>query len=203
MPGEWRTREGSVLTRRPRGESFLEASLLQDDGTSHRVRFRVSRRSSGSHPPPDLFSRVVVTAEETRQGTYVKEHTVTRGAPKLDYSSLEAATRFALLLEANTSPETEDPEVAGLWERALRGWAGGADPQVVLLKGEYVFLRLSGYPVAEEWRAELPEGLREAARVLLSRSLAEIDPEVAENTRELRTRLERWMEHRTEIRSGA
>lgn len=179
---------------------MLDIALLEEDGRLTRLKYRLSRKTVGAQPPPDLFSIIAVTTEVSRFGVYAKETVVEAPSPSLSYEALRAASELAGLLEANGEADHPDHVLPEILSQALPWWVQGKPPNLVLLKAIYLFAKMEGYPVAAEWRANLPPAEREAANALLGHDLSGDQPVALEPLPGLLARLALWIEHATDLR---
>ena len=108
---------------------------------------------------------------------------------------------LALVAVVGRNPVHEESrENVGLLLRtALDAFAAGVRPDVVHLKGLYLFARDEGYPVKQEWVPSLGEEDAAVAAAVLNRRIDEQAVAPAEVAR-LRASLELYLAGNTEIR---
>lgn len=202
MPATFAT-EAVLLTRRDSGEKGLLLTFLSPTHGLLQAFKRTSAR--GRQPLPDLFDQVSLTLEKARGGElwFVSEYRVQGRRPKIgaDYSSLLYACRYALLL----SHHLFEPEEAALWtgqlQQALDAWESGVRPEAAYLKALYLFARLQGIPVKEEWLREKNEAQAAQVRAVLRQPLAE-QTSPAPAVEEIIADFEHYLHHRHEVRFG-
>lgn len=148
-----------VLDRNPSGDNWLRFALFSGEHGRVDALARVSRRAANVTPLLDLFDEVRCTLETSNQGRtwFVREATVLRRRAGLgaSYTALREACRFSRVLARNPLHEDSRAGVYALLNRALAAWEAGHRPDAVYFKSLFVLARDEGYPVREEWRAQL------------------------------------------------
>jgi hypothetical protein len=167
--------EAILLTRKDSGE---HGSLLTFLSPSHGLLRAFKRSSTRNHQPvPDLFDEVSLRLEKPKTGEgdlwFVAEYQVRRrrGGIGGNYQCLLYACRYGLLLTHHIF----DAEEATLWTeqltQALDAWERGDRPEAAYFKAVYLFARLQGIPVKEEWLASRSDEHRAMARAVLTQPL--------------------------------
>jgi hypothetical protein len=169
--------EAILLTRKDSGE---HGALLTFLSPSHGLLRAFNRSSARSRQPvPDLFDEASLRLEKPKTGGgdlwFVHEYLVQRrrGGLGANYHCLLYACRYGLLLAQHIF----DAEEAPLWTEQLRqtldAWEKRQRPEATYFKAIYLFARLQGIPVKEEWLASRSQQHREMARAVLRQPLPE------------------------------
>lgn len=153
------TTTGVVLDRTTSGDSWLRLALFSPEQGVLTVMQRQSRRAAATAPALDLFDEVRATLESRNEGRtwFVREAAPLRRRPGLgaSYGVLREACRFARVLVHNPLHDDSRDAVYALLHRALDAWETGVRPDAIYGKSLYLYARDEGYPVREEWRAQL------------------------------------------------
>ena len=185
------------------GESFRRIDLLAETEGCRLVLKRVSQKQGGV--VPDLFDTADVTLGANKQNTvlFIREYALLhrRSGIGRSYGGLRAASLFCALLADNAPLMDDAPALLGIAERALDAFAEKEAPDTTLLKALYLLLRHEGYPVREQWWAELPRETRETVRTLLNQPVdGPAGSAPADSARRAGESLLRWVRHQTELR---
>ncbi len=148
-----------VLDRVPSGEHWLRLTIFSLEHGLLLGMQRLSRRAANTTVTLDLFDQVRVTLESRNQGRtwFVRDASLERRRIGLgrSYAALREACRFGRVLASNPLHEDSRAAVHALLERALDAWETGVRPDAVYCKSLFLLARDEGYPVHEEWRAQL------------------------------------------------
>ncbi len=191
-----------MIEKRPPSDAFQTLGLFSAEHGNLVALQRVPRRPSPSRVAPDLFDEVSAMLESSNQGRtwFVREMRIDRrrAAIGASYEALRFASALVAVIGRNPVHEESRAGVAQLLRTALDAFCTGARPDVVHLKGLYVFARDEGYPVKQEWLPSLCDEDRRAASGALSRPLSgqEWDPS---RVARLRRSLEDYLAASTEI----
>jgi recombinational DNA repair protein (RecF pathway) len=194
-----------VLDREGRGESWLRLALFaREHGVLH-AQQRRSRRAAATTVALDLFDEVRTTLESRNQGQtwFVREAEPLRRRPRLgaSYSALQAACRFARVLLLNPLHEDGREAAYALLQRALDAWETGVRPDAIYGKSLFLFARDEGYPVREEWLAQLDRDDRATMNRILREAAADQTTPVREVDR-LTAALEEYLRQNAAMRFG-
>lgn len=174
-----------VLDRTTSGDSWLRFALFSPEQGVLPALQRQSRRAATTTTTLDLFDEVRTTLESRNEGRtwFVREAVPLRRRPGLgaSYAVLREACRFARVLAHNPLHDDSRGAVYTLLHRALDAWETGVRPDAIYGKSLYLYARDEGYPVREEWRAQLEA----ADRAMLDRVLRETAAEQSTPEREV------------------
>lgn len=203
MPGRTLTTEAFVLGKGLPAESFQPYTAFSADHGALRVLQRISRQTSSSAQAPlDLFDEAEVLLETSNQGQtwFSREvRVLTRHAEiGRSYDTLRLASAFAGVVAGNPVHEESRSAVYALLRTAFAAFATSARPDIVYLKSLYCFARDEGYPVRQQWFAELNTAGRALASAVLNQPLA-TSSTPADDVARLRERLENYLRGHTEI----
>ena len=206
MPGQQLQTVAFILARKPAGaDKFEQLTVFAGEhGTLHcLIRISPSSPSPRKEGFLDLFDEVELWLESSNQGRtwFVKEHRFIQRHDGIgrSYEALRAAAALGTLVSRNPVSEESRPAVTDLLRSSLTALAAGGRPDVAWLKALYCFLRDEGYPVKQQWWADLPPAEQAAAAQLLNQPLAgqTLPAEIAAR---VTRRLEDWVNTETEIR---
>lgn len=202
MPGQTLTTEAFVIEKRPPADAFQTFGLFSADYGNLLAIQRVPKRTSSAHVSPDLFDTVSAILESSNQGRtwFVREIRIVarRAAIGRSYDALRFASALVAVISRNPVHEESRPNVEQLLRTALDAFGEAERPDIVHLKGLYLFARDEGYPVKQDWLPSLPAADRAIATAVLNRRLSEQDSTAADVAR-LRRSLEDYLGSRTEI----
>lgn len=141
---------------------------------------------------------------ELKPGSYagfLKDAQITRKRRKLAerYEAFEMASRLANVMLSNPVSGESIDDSFELLTKGLDSWESGMNPQATYLKCLYLYCRQEGYPVKEEWAAQLPETERAVTINALNRPLRNMQVVASELKNAIQS-LELYMEHHTHIR---
>lgn len=194
--------EGYLLGKTDSGESHhLLAVFLKEHGLLRVMARKRSRPQAGSHLP-DLFDLGEFSLEqkEPTRPAFLREFSPIRRHTALSrrYSALAAASHLARFYERNLVHLEHYAPVWDLLGRALEGFAGPVDPELILFKALYVFARHEGYPVRADWLESRPRAMREQMAQALRSDPASVrmDPALL---REWTADLCRYFQHYTDL----
>jgi len=202
VPGQTLTAEAFVIEKRPPADAFQTFVLFSAEHGNLLALQRLPRKPSGSHVAPDLFDEVSAFLESSNQGRtwFVKEVRIVtrRSAIGRSYDALRFASALAAVVGRNPVHEESRESVARLLRTALDAFCEAERPDIVHLKGLYLFARDEGYPVKQEWLPSLAAADRRVATAVLGRRLGEHEAAPADVAR-IRASLEGYLGSSTEI----
>jgi len=203
MPGRTLTTEVFILGKALPVESFQPYAAFSAEHGALRVLQRIARKTSPTAQAPlDLFDEAELLLETSNQGqTWFSRETrlLARHAEiGRSYDALRLASAFARVVAGNPVHEESRAAVYALLRTAFAAFATAARPDIVYLKSLYCFARDEGYPVKQQWFAELNAADRALASGVLNQPLATQAATVADLER-LRDRLEHYLRSHTEI----
>jgi hypothetical protein len=203
MSAQTLTTDAFVLAKRPAAaERWFSLTLFSGEHGLLTALQRLPGSKAASQVMLDLFDEASVLLESSNQGRtwFAREARLIarHGALGRSYAALQEASALAGLLARNpVGPESRAPALA-LLRAAFAAFEREGRPEIAGLKALYCFARDEGYPVKQEWFADLSAADRKAAAELLNRPLAEQSAPAATVAR-LRQRLEDYLRTRTEI----
>jgi len=202
VPGQTLTTDAFVIEKRPPTDAFQTFLLFSAEHGNLLALQRIPRKSSPSHVAPDLFDELSVMLESSNQGRtwFVKEVRIStrRSGIGRSYEALVFASALVSIIGRNPVHEESREPVAKLLRTALDAFAQGVRPDVVYLKGLYLFARDEGYPVKQEWIPSLADAERANAASVLNSRLGEQELAPADVAL-LRDSLEAYLAANTEI----
>jgi hypothetical protein len=143
---------------------------------------RRERRQAPAAGAPDLFDEIEAHLESSNQGRswFLTESRVRARAAGIgrSYEALRCASALARVVLRNPVAPDGRPAVYALLGEALAAFGQGLRPDIVLFKAVFRLARGEGYPVKQEWLAQLPADESAAAEDLLARPVrgAAADP---------------------------
>lgn len=176
-----------VLGYQDQGESHRRYRLLSaDEGPLEALWRRSQKRAARS--APDLFQSIDAELEKGSRGgkaCFLRDFRVRQAHPgiALHYASFREASRFLQTLWRNLTHMETFQAVYALATDALAAFARGEHPGAVHFKALYLLARREGYPVKEEWWAQLPAGDQGAVVHLLQTPPPEIELSTEEERR--------------------
>ena len=201
MAGQSLQTSGFVLQKPPAQDRFQQVLLLSPDGGQMLCFQRLASRQPAV--ALDLFDEVAGTLTSTNQGRtwFFGEVRVVRrfAGIGLSFAALTEASAFANLLVRNPVHEEGRAAVLALLGTALQAWNDGRRADAVALKALYTFGRDEGYPVKEEWAAQLRGSDLENARRVLNEPLAALDGIESDSVARLLESLRRYLRGHAEL----
>lgn len=191
---------GFVLAGVPAGESHRRLTVLS---ARHGRLMCLQRQSKNSASPrADLFDFADFVLEGPKpSGFYfVKEYALQTRHEGIgrSYEALRHASEFAEILARNSEHAADIPPLVRLAQTAFAAWNTAVRPEVTAFKVLCLLAQNEGYPLREEFLAQMPEGERERALSLLRTPLESqtVDRPAAEALLEA---LRRWLKGFTDI----
>ncbi len=205
MPALSLQTEACVLLKRPPAEKFQVYTLFAAGHGLLTVLQRLASKPNPAAPALDLFDEATLTLHSGNQGNtwFVHEAQIQvhRAGIARSYETLLRATAIASLVCRNPLAPESRPAVAHRLRQSLDALAAGHPPDLVYLKMLYAFARDEGYPVQQQWLAELAPAWRATAGQLLHTPLAQLaaTPAAAAELGPLLRRLEDYLRGYTEL----
>lgn len=191
-----------VLERRPAAADGWVGYQLFAVESGLLSAMRRERKGAPADPPPDLFDEIEARLESSNQGrTWFFSEVRIRQRPTgigRSYEALRCASSLARIILRNPIAPDSRPAVYGLLTEAFSAFAQGLRADVVLFKAVFRFARSEGYPVKQEWLAELPSTEAIAAEDVLARPVRDVSIE-AERVSRWQLRLEDYLRSRAEL----
>lgn len=203
MPGPQLHTVAFILARQPSGsDKFEQLSAFAPDHGVLSLLAR-SKQTKSAPSPLDLFDEAELWLESSSQGRtwFIKEYRLIHRHEGIgrSYEALKVAAAIARLLTRNPVPDESRGPAGELLRISLGSLADNGRTDLIWLKTLYCLLRDEGYPVKQQWWAQLPVDDRQAAAQILNQPLAaqSADPTVVARIIRL---LETWVGTETEIR---
>jgi hypothetical protein len=202
VPGLSLNTAALVLERHPAAADGWVGFQLFASETGLLSAMRRERKAGPAEPPPDLFDEIDARLESSNQGRtwFFTEVRIRRRPTGIgrSYETLRCASSLARIVLRNPIGPDSRPAVYGLLTEAFDAFALGLRADVVLFKALFRFARSEGYPVKQEWLAELPGDDAAAAEDILARPVRDvsIDPE---RVSRWQLRLEDYLRNRAEL----
>lgn len=204
MPGQQLQTTAFVLDRRHSGSDAFEHLTVCSaaEGLLPCLR-RMSGKATARATPLDLFDEAELWLESSNQGRtwFIREHRHLTRHPGIggSYAALRAAAALAQLITRHPLPEESRAPLVALLRQTLGALDRGARPDLAWFKALYCLLRDEGYPVKQQWWAQLPPAEQAEAARCLRLPLAGQHPP-ADRIAQLTRALEAWVAAETEIR---
>ncbi len=192
--------EGIVLARHLAGESPLRLTVLS---ASHGRLMCLQRQSARSTmEKADLFDTAELVLEGPKPSgfyfvTAYALHTRRVGIGR-SYAALKHASEFAEILAHNSQHAADIAPLIQLADTVFAAWETGHHPEAAAFKALCLLSRNEGYPLNEQFLAQLPEGERAQALQILHEPL---DKQTTEQTHveHLLALLRQWVKGYTDI----
>lgn len=191
-----------VLERRPAAADGWAGYQLYAAEQGVLAAMRREGRRASSAGAPDLFDEVEAHLESSNQGRtwFVTESRIRTRAAGIgrSYEALRGASALARVVLRNPVAPDGRAAVYALLAESFAAFSQGLRPDVVLFKAVFRFARSEGYPVKQEWLAQLPAAESAAAENLLARPVrdAAVEPE---QVARWQRRLEEYLRGRAEF----
>lgn len=191
-----------LLHQSPHGEKFQKICLLSPDLGIVYALYRVPKKRL-ARPGLDIFDNIQCLLQPTREPSNTLflddyqhiERFLTIGR---DYPSLQQAARWAQVVSRNATFIQNTAELYTRCLQTFRAFANNLHPDVVLLKSLYRLAASEGFPVKEDWYAQLPTTLQIAAQHLLFTPLDALQNDT-QKTCQLLESLTQWLTSETPI----
>lgn len=205
MPAPEIATHAIALGYEPRGDRFISYRILSSERGALNVLVRRSSKP-GAQTAIDLFDEGEYRIE-LKPGSvsgFLKEAQIIRRRTELAkrYRAFEFAARFAKLILSNPTHNENLDGIFTLMAKGLDSWEQGKDPASIYLKCLYLYCRDEGYPVKEEWAAQMPTD----ERTSIARTLNQPPQETADDPDAVKgaiDSLERYLRDHTHIRLGS
>jgi len=195
MPSPEFLTRGIILGSEPRGEKFVNHSLLTTDQGIVNLLARRSKKP-GRQVAIDLFDEGEFRFERKpdSRSAFLREAQILRKHAQIarSYKAFKAAARLARLIRANPIPIENQEQIYSLLTRGLVAWETNKDPDAALLKCLYLYCRYEGYPIKEEWAMKLPDDEYNRLAKILNQPLESHQHDNDDLIASLETYLERY-----------
>ena len=156
--------QGCLLRKSPSGEHYnLLVFFLRENGLQMILTRRRTKTSIAVNDP-DLFESGEVNIEKKGDNKpgFLKEFIPQSRYPGIakKYRSLEAASRLTRFYEKNLVHMEFYDAAWELLHTALESFSQKEQSGVILLKSLFVFAKLEGYPVKDDWLERFPESTK-------------------------------------------
>lgn len=193
-----------VLTRGEPRESCTPYEVLCVQQGVLRI---LQRRGKGSGGPTlDLFDKAFLelSGEGGQAPWFVKEVRIDKRHTGIAarYEALALASRFTTLLARNPLPDYGREKINELASNAVASFSNHPQlAEIVYLKACFSFAKDEGYPMRQQWLADLHGSLRDEAQTLLSSTLLTLETETWARPAAVKLipRLEHYIREHTDI----
>lgn len=183
---------GIVLQYAEKGEKFWSITFLSENQGLH---YPLLRRSKNGMRP-DLFDTGQAKISRAKQGGLIffsEYHPLRRRSGiARSYEVLRIAARFSTILQRNAEHLPDPKTIFDLSEQFFNSLEKGPAPEASYLKALYLFARMEGLPIREDWVQQLGDGLRNDLETILKHPLEQQATD-AGTSRTLSARLEHWL----------
>ncbi len=159
----------TVLDREIRGESSLYITAFSGDCGLVRMMKKISAKRTGVLP--DLFDDISANGESETPTSlkFLREFSILkrRNDIALNYDSFENASQISLTTMKNGGHIEDTQTLAFRLRTALDAIAAKSPPIITRLKFMYLLVRDEGYPVREDFYANLQPAQRELFSLLI------------------------------------
>lgn len=193
--------EGLILDKNLTGENHNSYILLSP---VYGKLLSLQRTARKSHQPqnPDLFDigEFDIEVPNTGIATFIREFTLRHrfSALSKSYQVLKAAAQFAQIINNNLQHAERFAAIYQLCCTTFNALAQYSQPTATLIKSLYIFARDEGYPVKEDWYANLAPTMQREAALIINTPLAELQLMSAQ-TENLFQQLQAWLHSHTDI----
>lgn len=175
--------QGCLLRKAESGEShFLLVFFMRERGLQMALMRKRSRSSALAHDP-DLFDSGELVLEQKGESkpAFLKEFTPNLRFTQIarQYKALQAASRLTQFYEKNLFHMEHFEAAWELLHTALGSFSKNRQPAVTYLKALYVFAKLEGYPVREEWLGNQSSDNRSLINTIMRQPVDAIELEPA------------------------
>lgn len=173
MAGQSLITAAYVLERRPAAADGWTGYQLYSAAQGVLTTLRRERKKAPAEGAPDLFDEIDAQLESSNQGRswFLTESRIRTRAAGIgrSYDSLRAASALARVVLRNPLAPDGREAVYALLGDAFAALGQGLRPDLVLFKAVFRLARSEGYPVKQEWLAQLASTESAAAEDVLAR----------------------------------
>lgn len=193
--------EAILLVQTLTGENTNRLSFLAP-GHGHLTVFKKVGKSISRKAQPDLFDTATLHLQTSKDGKYNHlssyHPTCRRSQIAKKYEHFQAACKFATFMNMNASWIDDSTSTFRLLEKALDAFnESEVHPSVILLKSHYLFLQQEGYPVRQDWRANLLKDDQENLASYLHKPLKDLKQISTGASAAILSKLIHWSRHHT------
>ena len=169
---------GFLLRKEEAKSSYLKINFFSQDIGSILCMYRISKKKTA----PDLFDFAELSLKKADQGDlyFIEDYQLLErfhGIGK-DYKKLQYTCEFCKLLANNPIENQSIQALYSLCDKSLRAWNQDTNwPEVVFFKAFYLYLKIEGLPVKEDWIVRLKQTERNNCKEILTSSLDSLSHE--------------------------
>lgn len=195
-----------ILRRKPSGERHhLLVCFTRNNGLLHVMARQPTGTKSHTLLPDMLQCGELHYRQKNSHGpAFLSEFICLQHHPELAtrYAAFRCACALAHFLELNLTHLEDFGPAWHLFERSLNAFAHKPCPELALFKACYLFARNEGFPVQQQWLADVPQPERNQIQQALHAPLGDIAVDPATATR-WQNRLNQYFAGFTDIRPPA
>ena len=194
--------EGVVLDRVETGERFIRITLFSLNAGLLSVLHRVSK-SNKARPTPDIFDDVEFSLDYrsvNKNIPFVKDFQILNKRTEIakSHTCFNFASKFASLILNNGLHMQDFVQLYNLMTSSLEAFQRAERPDIVWFKTIFLFGRIEGLAVEQDWMANLEKTKRKYAADVLSNPIKKQNPSF-ELLNYLTNSLSFWLQSETEI----
>ena len=194
--------EGVVLDRVETGERFIRITLFSLNAGLLSVLHRVSK-SNKARPTPDIFDDVEFSLDYrsvNKNIPFVKDFQILNKRTEIakSHTCFNFASKFASLILNNGLHMQDFVQLYNLMTSSLEAFQTAERPDIVWFKTIFLFGRIEGLAVEQDWMANLEKTKRKYAADVLSNPIKKQNPSF-KLLNYLTNSLSFWLQSETEI----
>ena len=194
--------EGVVLDRVETGERFIRITLFSLNAGLLSVLHRVSK-SNKARPTPDIFDDVEFSLNYrsvNKNIPFVKDFQILNKRIEIakSHTCFNFASKFASLILNNALHMQDFVQLYNLMTSSLEAFQRAERPDIVWFKTIFLFGRIEGLAVEQDWLANLEKTKRKYATDVLSNPIKKQNPSF-KLLNYLTNSLSFWFQSETEI----
>ena len=194
--------EGVVLDRVETGERFIRITLFSLNAGLLSVLHRVSK-SNKARPTPDIFDDVEFSLDYrsvNKNIPFVKDFQILNKRTEIakSHTCFNFASKFASLILNNGLHMQDFVQLYNLMTSSLEAFQRAERPDIVWFKTIFLFGRIEGLAVEQDWMANLEKTKRKYAADVLSNPIKKQNPSF-KLLNYLTNSLSFWLQSETEI----
>lgn len=194
--------EGVVLHRVETGERFIRITLFSLNAGLLSVLHRVSK-SNKARPTPDIFDDVEFSLDYrsvNKNIPFVKDFQILNKRTEIakSHTCFNFASKFASLILNNGLHMQDFVQLYNLMTSSLEAFQRAERPDIVWFKTIFLFGRIEGLAVEQDWLANLEKTKRKYATDVLSNPIKKQNPSF-KLLNYLTNSLSFWLQSETEI----
>lgn len=194
-----------VLGKKTQGEQQYLLYLFSPEH-GKLFAFKKTSRGHSANAIPDLFDKArIKLGKPPKQSPetpiyFIQEYTLLQryGGISQSYKALQCACEFGTFVFKNLEHGDQFQALYPICEQSFQAWSAYPHlPETILLKAMYKLALLEGYPVHQDWRANLPTLKAEALGQILKAPLE--DCKESKHTGPLIKGLKAWLKAETAL----